>query len=261
VLRAGGIRVVKTPTRAPQANAIAERFVRAVRAECLDWLLIFNRRHLERVMCARPWGRAAPTDPPRWRSLTGTNEGFMADLRDSPHGPGSTQRLRPPAGLPALLRRQEALQTEAQAVIRELGLRERLGRFGPFEQIGSSRSGLMVWRDLDVATRCADPTTKEVLDAMRPVLAHPGVREVTYMPQLGSAMPRASCTSIPTRCAVGVTAETRGAILWIKDIWHRRPCYPDVVGGVDIYDAVLNHGVREPAEFAAYLRARGMPAD
>jgi putative transposase len=50
VLRSGGIRVVKTPVRAPQANAIAERFVRTVRAECLDWLLILNRRHLERVM-------------------------------------------------------------------------------------------------------------------------------------------------------------------------------------------------------------------
>jgi putative transposase len=50
VFRSSGIRVVKTPGRAPQANAVAERLVRTVRAECLDWLLILNRRHLERVL-------------------------------------------------------------------------------------------------------------------------------------------------------------------------------------------------------------------
>jgi len=44
------IEIVKTPVRAPKANAIAERLVRTVRAECLDWLLIVNRRHLERVL-------------------------------------------------------------------------------------------------------------------------------------------------------------------------------------------------------------------
>jgi putative transposase len=50
VFRSEGIRIVKTPVRAPQANAIAERFVRTVRSECLDWLLILNRRHLEHVV-------------------------------------------------------------------------------------------------------------------------------------------------------------------------------------------------------------------
>jgi putative transposase len=50
VFRSEGIRIVKTPVRAPKANAIAERFVRTVRAECLDWLLIHNRRHLEGVL-------------------------------------------------------------------------------------------------------------------------------------------------------------------------------------------------------------------
>src|SRR6266566_5208530 len=50
VFRSEGLGIVKTPVRSPKANAIAERFVRTVRAECLDWLLILNRSHLERVL-------------------------------------------------------------------------------------------------------------------------------------------------------------------------------------------------------------------
>jgi putative transposase len=41
--------VIHTPVRAPQANAYAERFVRTLRAECLDWLVIVGR-HLEHVL-------------------------------------------------------------------------------------------------------------------------------------------------------------------------------------------------------------------
>ena len=50
VFRSEGIEIIRTSVRAPKANAIAERFVRTARAECLDWLLIVNRRHLERVL-------------------------------------------------------------------------------------------------------------------------------------------------------------------------------------------------------------------
>jgi putative transposase len=50
IVRGEGVRVIKTPVRAPQANAIAERLVRSVRNECLDHVLVFGRRHLERIL-------------------------------------------------------------------------------------------------------------------------------------------------------------------------------------------------------------------
>jgi transposase InsO family protein len=50
VFRADGIRIIRTPVRAPRAKAFAERFVGTVRRGCLDRILIFGRRHLERVL-------------------------------------------------------------------------------------------------------------------------------------------------------------------------------------------------------------------
>jgi putative transposase len=50
IFRSEGADVVLTPIQAPNANAFAERWVGTVRAECLDWLLIVGRRHLEQVL-------------------------------------------------------------------------------------------------------------------------------------------------------------------------------------------------------------------
>jgi putative transposase len=44
-----GAQVLMTPVLAPKANAHAERWVRTVGAECLDWLLILGRGHLEQI--------------------------------------------------------------------------------------------------------------------------------------------------------------------------------------------------------------------
>jgi putative transposase len=77
--RSEGIEVVRTPFRAPQANGVAERFVRTVRSECFDRLLILNQQHLARVLQAfidhynghRPH-RALSLTPPEARRPTPT---------------------------------------------------------------------------------------------------------------------------------------------------------------------------------------------
>ena len=69
--RSEGIKAIKTPIRAPQANSYAERFVRTIRTECLDWLLLLGRRHLEHVLRSyvthynteRPHRALAPLSP------------------------------------------------------------------------------------------------------------------------------------------------------------------------------------------------------
>jgi hypothetical protein len=77
------IRIVKTPVRAPKANAIAERFVRTVRGACLDWLLILNRRHLERVL--------------RVYASTTTSRDRIARSTSSPRNPRNHRRHQPTA--------------------------------------------------------------------------------------------------------------------------------------------------------------------
>jgi hypothetical protein len=79
VFAAAGIEILKIPPRAPRANAFAERWVRTVRSECLDWTLILHRHQLHRVLTeylshyktARPHRSLdlQPPDPARRLSL------------------------------------------------------------------------------------------------------------------------------------------------------------------------------------------------
>jgi transposase InsO family protein len=57
-----GVEIIRTPVHPPRANAYAERFVRTIRQECLDHLLVVSRRHLESVLdeYVRDYNEARP---------------------------------------------------------------------------------------------------------------------------------------------------------------------------------------------------------
>ncbi|MGD0020301.1 MAG: integrase core domain-containing protein [Candidatus Limnocylindrales bacterium] len=50
VFRFEGLRVIRTPVRAPRANSVCQRPIGSLRRECLDWILIVHRRQLEWVL-------------------------------------------------------------------------------------------------------------------------------------------------------------------------------------------------------------------
>jgi transposase InsO family protein len=92
-LAAAGIRIVHTPYHAPDCNAYAERFVRSIKEECLDRLVILGEAHLrraarirralspgtessrptrpaDRARTDRTTGRSYPLPPAAWRAAS-----------------------------------------------------------------------------------------------------------------------------------------------------------------------------------------------
>ena len=204
-----------------------------------------------------------------------------------------------PARAAALLKRQTALQAEAQHVIAELDLGSVLGRAGRVRLVGSAVTGLMVWRDLDVHVLAPRLGARSAWAAMAPLAAHPRMREVRYINQADrrsySGDPRDDRfyfqlfyqtsagdvwkldvsfwlagderedeVTYQAELVPRLDPETRHAILWIKSLWAESPERRDAacgrdVSSIDLYDAALEHAVRTPAAFDAYLAARGKP--
>src|SRR6266516_1923357 len=97
-----GAEVLLTPVQAPNANAYAERWVRTVRDECLDWLLIVGPGHLEQVLRVyaahynthrprRALGLEPPDPPPRFE---------RCPRRPAKRGAATRPARRPPPRVP-----------------------------------------------------------------------------------------------------------------------------------------------------------------
>ncbi|WP_328330802.1 hypothetical protein OHA70_09740 [Kribbella sp. NBC_00382] len=177
-----------------------------------------------------------------------------------------------------LIARAEALQAEAHAVLRKLDLERAFPSLGPPLLIGSARSGLMVLRDLDVMFTAPAAKASEVLTGLADIAARVELLSVDFRDERGDRRPTPQLTDerfyavldhanwkvdltiwlhavdrphVEDALRVGAaTAEQKEAILRLKSTY---PGYPDVIGGSDIYPAVLDHGVRSTGELAAYL--------
>ena len=184
-----------------------------------------------------------------------------------------------------LLIRQAALQADADKVVEDLGLTEILARAGNAVRTGSSALGLMVARDIDITTLCATLDAGSLFALMSPLVVHPRVRKMTFRndtghwnidPQYPDGLYwmieyvaddgvawsldlwflREGTTQFDLEHMVALpprlTDEARLAILRIKTARAEAPSGMRLPS-YEIYRAVLDHGVRTPAEFEQYL--------
>jgi transposase InsO family protein len=82
-LRDFGVRSIRTPVRAPMANAYCERLIRTIRRECLDFLIPLNERHLHRIV--REFVRYYNRGRPHTSLGPGIPEPSQAETPAGPH--------------------------------------------------------------------------------------------------------------------------------------------------------------------------------
>lgn len=199
--------------------------------------------------------------------------------------------MHPPASDEELGIRQQLLQNEAKRLLAELEACGLFADVGAPLTAGSYVSGLMCWRDLDIGVLGGPEFgPHDVLRLLHRAVDIDGVVGFTYRDERGPRSPsgdrrderyhvpiaverdtgvwridltiwlhdiHANVTAWHEMLRDTITEEQRRAVLRIKDVWHKLPSYPDQISGLDVYTAVLDHGVREPDQFAAWLAHRG----
>jgi len=190
------------------------------------------------------------------------------------------QTMNAPPADEALLARQDLLQAEVRRFVADHRLEQLLEPLGRVIPVGSAVTGLMVWRDVDYTVDAPGVAAKAVWDAVAPLLHR--CEALAYADETGDRTAETAPferhyfvfridgwkldISVWTNGApdeveryqqdlrARLDPESRLTILRLKDVWHVRPEYPEVVGGYEICEAVLEHGVRTPAELESYLQ-------
>lgn len=196
-----------------------------------------------------------------------------------------------PIQITSLLERQATLQAEAAELLTKMDLVNMLSQCGSVELVGSFPLGLMVRRDLDIRVLCPDLELPKIVEVLTPLFASSNVGEMRYRRHSPTGLTvdlrlyfyvfvrdwkidiafwrKESCatggprdyTLYRTQLLSKLSEETIVAILWIKDVWSQSPNYPSVIGSKVIYEAVLDAGVRTPAQFEIHLKSRGLAAN
>jgi hypothetical protein len=190
-----------------------------------------------------------------------------------------------------LLERQAALQARADEVARDLDVMALAGIVGRPTRTGSSALGLMVRRDIDITT-VGDLDVERIFALGQRLATHPRVWRITFRNDTGTWNKEKArypdglywlveyvdeagdpwtldlwflaegttqfdlehMKSLPQR----LTPDARAAILRIKvdRQAHAAPAAKPPMPSYEIYEAVLDHGVRTPAEFERYIAER-----
>ena len=184
-----------------------------------------------------------------------------------------------------LVEKQNKLQEEAFETLEQLGLEKLLTPFGEFKFVGSIEYGLMTWRDIDadlfvknvpsdelywqiVQTIFCQPEVELLMladnrngdtEPNRPKSMYLGIK---YLNAHGNKWrfdirilrkEDDMTNKVKTMIEQKIDEQKRLAILEIKSQVHDNPKYHKEFSSVDIYEAVLLHGIKTLADFKKYL--------
>ncbi len=177
------------------------------------------------------------------------------------------------------------MQGEARRFAAEFRIEEALSALGRPTLVGSAFTGLMVWRDLDYVVDSPECSSEAAWEALSPLVKR--ADRLHYADERGKRVAETApygrhyfvlrlagwkldvsvwtegsppdLEAAQRRVRDRLDPDTTLTILRLKDVWYRQAAYPEIVGGFEIYEAVLEHRVRSLEDLDQYLAKRGLP--